>query len=350
METKGSVDRMAYFNLLHFVNIFKLFKFFLFVGHIQSEYLEMLPEMVLDIFDNVRKVDLESTSWTESPEQEAVKETVDALSGLKLDKEDCSNEIVDLHLADYHDIYIGGYLEEKMLLEESVVWFHKYPTRFRNLGISPCKGTLLYGPPGCGKTLLAKQAAKKSGANFVVVRIPDLVKSYVGESEKAIGDIFQKAKQSAPCILFLDEIDALFSGTTSDLNAKVCIQFCYELDQLNVIEDKVTVLAATNHKEKINQSILSSSRMDRSIYIGMPSSNDRQEIIKFGLARTKLTMDIDNTVISQLVTRTEAMTGSDIQEFLRKAFMKYMQMNNCRGRQEIVKNSLSSVFLSTEHL
>ena len=241
-------------------------------------------------------------------------------------------------------------MEEKVLLEESVVWFHKYPTRFRNLGISPCKGTLLYGPPGCGKTLLAKQAANKSGAKFVVVKIPDLVKSHVGESEKAIGVIFQKAKQSAPCILFLDEIDALFSGTTSDLNAKVCSQFCYELDQLDVIEDKVTILAATNHKERINQSILSSNRMDRSIYIGLPSSSDRQEIIKMGLARTTLPMDIDNAVISQLVTRTEGMTGSDIQEFLRKAFMKYMmQMNNSRGRQEVVMCNLSSIFLSTEH-
>jgi transitional endoplasmic reticulum ATPase len=120
---------------------------------------------------------------------------------------------------------IGGYRETKRLLEQSVLWFHKHSEKFEKLGIKPSIGTLLYGPPGCGKTMIARAIANESGANFYSASIPDIVRAEVGESEKAIATLFELAKQNAPSVVFIDEIESLFMSRdrASDINSKVSL-------------------------------------------------------------------------------------------------------------------------------
>jgi SpoVK/Ycf46/Vps4 family AAA+-type ATPase len=118
---------------------------------------------------------------------------------------------------------IGGYQKTKRLLEQSVLWFHKHSEKFQKLGIKPSIGTLLYGPPGCGKTMIARAIANESGANFYAASIPDIVCAEVGESEKVIANLFRTAKQNAPSVIFIDEIESLFMSreNASDISSKV---------------------------------------------------------------------------------------------------------------------------------
>jgi SpoVK/Ycf46/Vps4 family AAA+-type ATPase len=141
-----------------------------------------------------------------------------------------------------------------------VIWFYKKKENFKRLGIEPAKGAILYGPPGCGKTLLAKSVSIESGATFIPVQIPELVKSHVGESEKAISSIFRKAIDNSPSVLFLDEIDAIFtSKDSSDLNSKLVSQLISEIDDLT-IDSQVVVLAATNYIDAIDSLLLESGK------------------------------------------------------------------------------------------
>jgi transitional endoplasmic reticulum ATPase len=223
---------------------------------------------------------------------------------------------------------IGGLAAEKQELIEVVEWPLKRPDAFRRMGINPPKGVLIFGPPGCGKTLLARAVATESEANFISVKGPELLSKWVGESEKAIREIFRKARTAAPAIIFFDEIDAI--APTRGLNAgdshvteRVISQLLTEMDGLETTKD-LLVLAATNRPDLIDTALLRTGRFDRFVYVGAPDDLGREEIFKIYTAGMPLEPDVD---IKKLVELTPYFVGGDIEALCREAGMRALREN-----------------------
>ncbi|TDA26960.1 MAG: AAA family ATPase [Archaeoglobi archaeon] len=216
---------------------------------------------------------------------------------------------------------IGGLENAKQELKEAVEWPLKYPELFRATNIKPPKGILLYGPPGTGKTLLAKAVANESNANFISVKGPELLSKWVGESEKHVRDMFRKARQVAPCVIFFDEIDSLAPrrGGVGDshVTERVVSQLLTELDGLEELRD-VVVIAATNRPDLIDPALLRPGRIERHIYIPPPDKEARKEIFKIHLRGKPLAEDVK---IEELAERTDGYTGADIEALCREAGM-----------------------------
>jgi len=213
---------------------------------------------------------------------------------------------------------VGGLEKAKQSLIEAIEWPLKNPKDFKRMGITPPRGILLYGAPGTGKTLLAKAVATESKANFILVKGPELLSKWVGESEKAVREIFKKARQTAPTIIFFDEIDALApkrgANQGSHVTESVVNQILTELDGLESLQD-VVVLAATNRPDMIDSALLRPGRFDRLILIPIPDPKTREEIFKVHTKNIPL-KDVD---IKKLVEKTEGYTGSDVEALCREA-------------------------------
>ena len=217
---------------------------------------------------------------------------------------------------------IGGLEDVKSKLKEAVEWPLKTPEAFKRMGIRPPRGILLYGPPGTGKTLLAKAVAKESEANFILVNGPSLLSKWVGESEKAVREIFRKARQTAPTILFFDEIDALApkrSGHSQDSNTteRLVNQMLTEMDGLESLND-VVVIAATNRPDMVDPALLRQGRFDRVILTPVPDQESRKNIFDIYLKRMPLSKDVD---AEELASKTEGYVGADIEGVCREAAM-----------------------------
>ncbi len=217
---------------------------------------------------------------------------------------------------------IGGLDDIKEELIEAVIWPMKYLDIFKNADISSPKGILLYGPPGTGKTLLGKAVANESGANFISIKCSQLVSRFVGESEKEVSKIFKKAKQSSPCVLFLDEVDSILpkrvSGTSdSHVTERIISQFLMEMDGIEVLRG-VVVLAATNRIDLIDPAILRRGRFDLIFKLPLPDEKAREEIIKIHTRNKALDSHID---LSSLAKEAKNMVGSDLEFICKKATM-----------------------------
>ncbi len=217
----------------------------------------------------------------------------DFLEALKLIEPSAMREVlVEVPKVTWNDV--GGLEHAKQELREAIEWPLKYPDIYRATGIKPPKGVLLYGPPGTGKTLLAKAVANEANANFISVKGPELLSKWVGESEKHVREMFRKAKQVAPCILFFDEIDALAPrrgmGADSHVTERVVSQLLTELDGIEELKD-VFVIAATNRPDMIDPALLRPGRIERHIYIPPPDKNSRREIFKIHLRGKPLAYD-----------------------------------------------------------
>jgi len=217
---------------------------------------------------------------------------------------------------------VGGLENIKQELKEAVEWPLKYPDVFKKAGTTPSKGILMYGKPGTGKTLLAKAVANESGVNFISIKGPQLISRYVGESERGIRETFKKAKQAAPTILFLDEIDSLVprrgsSSTDAHVTERVISQFMTEMDGIEELKG-VMVLAATNRLDLIDPAILRSGRFDLSFELPLPDEKTREEIFKIHTKNKPLEKDVD---LKKLAKEIEGRTGSDIEFVCRKASM-----------------------------
>ncbi len=217
---------------------------------------------------------------------------------------------------------IGDLKEQKQELIEAVEWPLKYPKIFEEMGIRPPKGILLFGPPGTGKTLLAKAAATESGANFIAVRGPEILSKWVGESEKAIRKIFERARQVAPTIVFFDEIDAIAPARglrhdTSGVTDRIVNQLLTEMDGIQPLQN-VVVIAATNRPDIIDPALLRPGRFDRLIYVPPPDKEARKEIFKIHTRKVPLADDVD---LDKLAEMTEGYTGADIEAVVREAVM-----------------------------
>ncbi len=215
---------------------------------------------------------------------------------------------------------VGGLEDVKQQLREAVEWPLKHPEAFKRIGIRPPKGILLFGPPGTGKTLLAKAAATESGANFIAVRGPEILSKWVGESEKAIRQIFRRARQVAPAVVFFDEIDSIapargFRHDTSGVTDRIVNQLLTELDGIEPLR-KVVVIAATNRPDILDPALLRPGRFDRLIYVPPPDYKARIEIFKVHTKKMPLAPDVD---LEELARRTEGYTGADIAAVCREA-------------------------------
>ena len=226
-------------------------------------------------------------------------------------------EVPEVHWSD-----IGGLEDIKQQLREAVEWPMKSPEIFEQMGIEPPKGILLYGPPGTGKTLLAKAVATESGSNFIAIRGPEILSKWVGESEKAIRQIFRRARQVAPAIIFFDELDAIapargYRHDTSGVTDRIVNQLLTEMDGIEPLRN-VVVIAATNRPDIIDPALLRPGRFDRLIYVPPPDEKARLEIFKVHTRNMPLAEDVD---LKELARKTEGYTGADIAAVCREAAM-----------------------------
>ncbi|MFH1337598.1 MAG: CDC48 family AAA ATPase [Nanoarchaeota archaeon] len=218
---------------------------------------------------------------------------------------------------------VGGLGKAKQELIETVEWPLKYPELYEHAKVKPPKGILLHGHPGTGKTLLAKAAANESETNFISIKGPELMSKFVGESEKGIREIFRKAKQASPCILFFDELDAIAPkrGTgfgDAHVTERVISQLLTELDGVEELKD-VVVLAATNRYDLIDPALLRPGRFDRIVNIAMPDEKTRLEIFKIHTKGKPLADDVDLKSLNK--KEAKGFSGADIESICSKAGM-----------------------------
>jgi transitional endoplasmic reticulum ATPase len=266
------------------------------------------------------------------PKIDLEKKTIPAniLKDLKVTRNDFFEAMKDITPSTLREVYvevpevhwsdIGGLEDVKKQLREMVELPMKHPELFEKMGITPPKGILLYGPPGCGKTLLAKAVATESGANFISVRGPEILSKWVGESEKAIREIFKKARQAAPCVIFFDEIDSIAPVRggrfdSSGVTERIVNQLLAEMDGLIPLRG-VVVIAATNRPDIIDPALLRPGRFDRLVFIPLPDKKAREEIFKVHTRKMPLAEDVN---ISVLADMTEGYTGADIEAICREA-------------------------------
>ena len=217
---------------------------------------------------------------------------------------------------------VGGLAGVKRELREAVEWPLKYAALLRHAGVRPVKGILLHGEPGTGKTLLAKAVASQSGVNFISIKGPAPLSKFVGESERGVREIFKKARQAAPCILFFDEIDALAPLRTADsadsrVSQRVISQLLTELDGVEELQG-VLVIAATNRKDMLDPALLRPGRFDLLLEVPRPDAQGRTEIFKVHLKGKPVAADNDP---SDLGRRSEGLTGADIETVCGRAAM-----------------------------
>ncbi|TFG27477.1 AAA family ATPase [Candidatus Thorarchaeota archaeon] len=222
---------------------------------------------------------------------------------------------------------VGGLDKVKMQLQEAVEAPIRRPEVFKEMGIRSPKGVLLFGPPGTGKTLLAKAVATESEANFISVRGPEIFNKYVGESEKAVREIFKKARQTAPCVLFFDEIDAIMSarGNRDDtgVSQRIVNQFLAELDGMQTLQN-VLVIGATNRADILDPAVLRPGRFDAVIFVPPPDRSARLEIFKVHTKKMPLSNDVD---LGKLAEMTEGYSGADIEGLCREAAMTAVRID-----------------------
>ena len=227
---------------------------------------------------------------------------------------------------------IGGLERVKQELREIVEWPLAHAELFRRARLRPPKGVLLEGPPGTGKTLLVKAVARQAGANFISVKGPELLSKYVGESEKGVREVFRKARQASPCIIFFDEIDALAPrrGSSGDghVAERVVAQLLSEMDGVEDLRG-VLVLAATNRMDAIDAALLRPGRFDRVIEMGPPDETDRLAILQVHGRGRPLAPDVD---FVDLARRTDGFSGADLEKLLREAAMSALRDFLARGQ------------------
>ena len=223
---------------------------------------------------------------------------------------------------------VGGLEKAKRVLEEHVVWPYLYPEEFQRLNISSSNGVLLYGPPGTGKTLLAKAVAGYSGVAFISASITDIMKGDVGSSEAKVAELFRVARQKSPCVVFLDEIQAIFGNRENSgrLGTSMIAQLMMEMDNLNVKNNGIVVLAATNRIDLMDPSLLRPGRFETVVHVGLPSQSDRESILKLYISNMNVEEDIDLTDMAMRLSKmTSNFTGADLYNLCQCAVVNSMK-------------------------
>lgn len=244
---------------------------------------------------------------------------------------------------------IGGLEGVKRELQEVVQYPVEHPEKFEKFGMAPSKGVLFYGPPGCGKTLLAKAIANECQANFISVKGPELLTMWFGESEANVREIFDKARQSAPCVLFFDELDSIAnqrgssSGDAGGAADRVLNQLLTEMDGMNS-KKTVFIIGATNRPDIIDSALLRPGRLDQLIYIPLPDEGSRTQIFKAVLRKSPVADDVDTAL---LVKYTNGFSGADITEICQRA-CKYAIRENIERDIELERRRADNPDLMEE--
>jgi transitional endoplasmic reticulum ATPase len=221
---------------------------------------------------------------------------------------------------------VGGLKDVKQELMESVEWPLKKPEVFKKMGIKPPRGILLYGPPGCGKTLLARAVATESEANFISIKGPEIFSKWVGESEKAVREVFRKGRTAAPAIIFFDELDAVvpkrgLGYSDSGASERVISQLLTEIDGIEALQN-VLVIAATNRPDILDPAVLRPGRFDRLIYVPAPDLDSMTEIFKIHTHSMPLSRDVD---LEELARKAQGYSGADVEAICREAAMESLR-------------------------
>ena len=238
----------------------------------------------------------------------------------------------------WHDV--GGLDEIKKSLTDNLITAIKEPNKFIKMGVKPPKGALLYGPPGCGKTLLARAVATETGANMILVRGPEIISKWMGESEKAVREIFRKAKASSPCVVIFDELDALAKIKSREGSAGETIlsQLLTEIEE--GISSRVAVIGITNRPDIIDNSLLRTGRLDLVLYISPPDEKGRLEIIKILTKKMPLSNDVK---LQEIAIATQSYTGADLAALCREAAVHAMRSNSSKISSHDFATSLKQV-------
>ena len=220
---------------------------------------------------------------------------------------------------------VGGLDDLKDELRETVEWPIKHKDAYEYVDVTAPKGVLLHGPPGTGKTLIAKALAKTTESNFISIKGPELLSKWVGESEKGVREIFRKARQAAPCIIFFDEIDALAprrsGNNSSHVSESVVSQILTEIDGLEELHD-VLIVGATNRLDIVDDALLRPGRFDRIINVPNPDAKGREKIFKIHTRKKPLDSSVQ---VSEIVERTEGFSGAEIESIANRAAIKALK-------------------------
>ncbi|AGE70784.1 ATP-dependent Zn protease [Sulfolobus acidocaldarius N8] len=280
----------------------------------------------------------------------------DFLNALKSIQPSLLREVyVEVPKVNWNDI--GGLDNVKQQLREAVEWPLRFPELFTKSGVTPPKGILLFGPPGTGKTMLAKAVATESGANFIAVRGPEILSKWVGESEKAIREIFRKARQAAPTVIFFDEIDSIAPirglSTDSGVTERIVNQLLAEMDGI-VPLNKVVIIAATNRPDILDPALLRPGRFDRLIYVPPPDKTARFEILKVHTKNVPLAEDVS---LEDIAEKAEGYTGADLEALVREATINAMRSiysmcdkqsrDECKGNMECYQKHIKECMNKT---
>lgn len=290
-------------------------------GHVGADIENLAKEAAMSALRRV----LPEIKWKE--EEELPREVMEKLvvkkddfdNALRLVEPSAMREVlVEIPKVKWEDV--GGLEDVKQMLDEMIEWPLKNPQSFERMGIRPPRGILLYGPPGCGKTMLARAVANESGANFISVKGPEMLSKWVGESERMVREVFRRAKQVAPCIVFFDEIDALaprrglYTGT--HVTETIVSQLLSEMSGLEELKG-VVIMAASNRPDIIDPALLRPGRLDRFVLIPAPDDKTRMQILK---VHTK-NMPLKGVDLKNLINKTENFSGADIEALCREAAM-----------------------------
>jgi transitional endoplasmic reticulum ATPase len=245
---------------------------------------------------------------------------------------------------------VGGLEDTKERLRETIQWPLEYPTVFEEMDVQAANGLLMYGPPGTGKTLLAKAIANESQSNFISIKGPELLNKYVGESEKGVREVFEKARANAPTVVFFDEIDSIAGErggnvTDSGVGERVVSQLLTELDGLEDLED-VVVIATTNRPDLIDKALLRPGRLDRHLHVPVPDEEARRKIFDVHSRDKPLADDVD---FDDLAARTEGYVGADIEAVCREASMAATREFINSVEPDDVDESVGNVRVTADH-
>lgn len=239
---------------------------------------------------------------------------------------------------------VGGLEDVKRELREAVEWPLKRPEDFKKMGIKPPKGILLYGPPGCGKTLLARAVATESEANFISIKGPEVFSKWVGESEKAIREVFRKGRMAAPSVIFIDEVDSIIPRrgmgySDSGVSERVISQLLTEMDGIEALHS-IVVIAATNRPDILDPAILRPGRFDRLIYVPSPDEKSRLPIFKIHTKNMPLEKSVDLAYLAKI---SKGYSGADIEGICREAAMSAMRKGKSSITMEDFKKAIEKI-------